>query len=76
MTITDNIDSDLDSKLLEYDLQRLLPVQARVNELVKQRRAEAMERLQKEAELLGATIHHNGNGKKSKRKPRAPRAQE
>jgi hypothetical protein len=79
MTTTGNIDSQLDALLSQIDhldVPALDVVQARAAELRDRRREEQRERLEKEAQLIGCSIHDNGIGKKSKRKPRAPRAQE
>lgn len=59
MTTTTDIDAMSFTDLIAH--------QARVNELVQQRRIEEMARLEAAAELIGATIV-DGNGQKPKRR--------
>ena len=55
--------ADIDTTITQLDFTDLVALQARVTELVQQRRSEVMARLEKEAELVGATVV-DGNGKK------------
>lgn len=59
--------TDIDGLIAELNFTDLIALQARVTELVQQRRTEEMARLEAAAELIGATIV-DGNGHKPKRR--------
>ncbi len=56
----------IDSILTQLDFPSLTAVQARVQELVQQRREELRTKLAQDAELIGFSIH-DGNGHKPRR---------
>ncbi|MGE3702638.1 MAG: hypothetical protein AB7G08_28310 [Hyphomicrobiaceae bacterium] len=61
---------DLDTLLSQMDFNRLNGLITRATELRDQRRAEAMERLQKDAELLGASVQDTNGKKRRGRRPK------
>jgi hypothetical protein len=62
---------ELDEPLKQMDFSALDRLIARATELRDQRRAEAMERLQRDAELLGATVQDAQPKKTRGRKPKS-----
>jgi hypothetical protein len=61
---------DLEGTLAQMDFSALDRLIARAVELREQRRSEAMDRLQRDAELLGATVQDGHRKKPRGRKPK------